>query len=215
MDNIGRQIADFLCISACALIFNSKERSHTMKTPNKLTQLIFPLTVLLAGASVCQADTVYDLVPENVAGVISVTGTITTDGNTGVLSTGDILSWDLSLEGFGDPVETLTSAAGSVFVQGSLLDATATQLSWSFPGGVGAEFSLTPVPDNVITQWHLYTDRIDVDYNGTELVSRPGGSIVFATAAPDGGNTLMLLGAGFGTLAWFARRKGVALSPIA
>lgn len=60
-----------------------------------------------------------------------LTGTITTNGHTGALSTSDILSFDLTINAFGT-VATLTPSNSQVLVQGVDLFATTTTLSFNY-----------------------------------------------------------------------------------
>ncbi len=138
--------------------------------------LIFVLVGATVGAGVCRAGEItYDLIPVDVGGV-TVTGTITTDGMTGVLSLGDIVGWDIDLAHAGDPDETLSSATitGDVTVQGSYLSATASEISWNFAQGVGAQFVIQP-PGPPTTQFNVYTNRFDVDFNGVEYTNYQDG----------------------------------------
>ena len=63
---------------------------------------------------------------------LSLTGSITTDGHIGVLSLGNILSWDLTIGGFGTP-PTLTPSSSDLVLVGSDLIATATALIFMYP----------------------------------------------------------------------------------
>jgi hypothetical protein len=138
--------------------------------------LIFALMGATFGAGVCRAGQItYDLIPVNVQGV-TVTGTITTDGATGVLSVGDILGWDIDLAHAGYADETLSSATetGDVIVQGSYLSATASEIIWNFAQGVGAQFVIQPSGPPT-TQFNVYTNRFDVDFNGVEYANYQDG----------------------------------------
>ncbi len=64
---------------------------------------------------------------------LSVLGTITTDGDTGVLSAADITSWSLTVSGDGTPI-TLNNADSTLTLVGNDLSATATTLSFNFAG---------------------------------------------------------------------------------
>jgi hypothetical protein len=70
------------------------------------------------------------------AGVGSVTGTVTTDGATGILGAGDFLAWNLTLNGNGGVSTTITSAdsGAAAFVQGADTTATASALSFNYSG---------------------------------------------------------------------------------
>jgi hypothetical protein len=95
------------------------------------------------------ASIIYDV--DETAQTLTVVGTITTDGITGVLSTSDILSYNLSITGFGSPfVLASTNPQVTEMVDGNDLTATATALSFNFAdsalGGfvIGIDTSLTP-----------------------------------------------------------------------
>jgi PEP-CTERM motif len=71
------------------------------------------------------------------AGSLSYTGTITTDGNTGILGKADISSWSLTIHGFVTP-EILTPADSVIVINGiSLLSATSTNLAWIHNDNIG------------------------------------------------------------------------------
>ena len=79
-------------------------------------------------------------------GSTSVIGTITTDGENGVLSASDILDWDLSLTAGGNTVELVGPGSGgnSYFVsQGNDFTATTTGLFFNFQDQSTAGFAFT------------------------------------------------------------------------
>ena len=81
-----------------------------------------------------------------VNGSTSVIGTITTDGENGVLSASDILDWDLSLTAGGNTVELVGPGSGgnSYFVsQGNDFTATTTGLFFNFQDQSTAGFAFT------------------------------------------------------------------------
>lgn len=140
---------------------------------------------LVTGGTV-QARVTYDLIPVNVGGV-TVTGTITTDGTIGPLSTANILAWniDLAMSGFPDEILSSTTQTGDVTVQNNsvtVLTATPTELDWNFAGGVGAQFTFQP-PGPPTTQFNVYTDRFDVDFNGVEYANYQNGQQAIAVAS--------------------------------
>jgi hypothetical protein len=55
------------------------------------------LGTMLLGGEAALANIVYNV--DRTVGMGSVTGTITTDGNTGTLGLGDFLAWNLTLNG--------------------------------------------------------------------------------------------------------------------
>jgi hypothetical protein len=56
--------------------------------------------------------------------------------------------------------------------------------------------------------WHLYTDRIDVDFNGIEYASYRNGTEQIAIASVPEPGSLALLSAGVVGLAWQRKRRG-------
>jgi hypothetical protein len=181
-----------------------------MKSSASFCRAIALIFSLLSLSSVCRADVIYTLIPQLVGGV-AVTGTITTNGSFGILSAADIVGYSISMQmpsNPGQPSETLASPTGAGFlVFGNYLTATASAISWNFAQGVGAEASL--YGNSTITQWHLYTNRIDVDFNGIEYASYRNGveQVALANAVPEPGS-LALLGVAFAGLAWQRKRRG-------
>jgi hypothetical protein len=93
------------------------------------------ISALLVGAVVCSAGSItYDV--DQTVGAGSVTGFIETDGTPGVLASGNILDWNLTLnDGTPATFDLLGPLSGSNSVldlQGSDLSATATQLLFNF-----------------------------------------------------------------------------------
>lgn len=165
----------------------------------------------LLGMTPASAGIVYTLTPETV-GPLTVTGTITTDGNTGVLSAADVTAFNITISGNGS---SGTSQGTSPFLVGpggpaTALVATSTTLTFLFStienqlafGGVGGVYELLSGPGFVLE-------------NGSGTFSAPGPgtpSFVLATADPAPGPTY---GAGLpglifafgGLLFWHRRRQ--------
>jgi hypothetical protein len=180
-----------------------------MKQPSSVFRaaaLAFSL-LFVSGAS--HANAVYSLIPQLVGGTVSVTGTITTNGAIGILTSSDIVAYSISLQqpsNPGGPVQTLSSPTGAGFlILGNYLTATASAISWNFAQGVGAEASL--YGSNTITQWHLYTNRIDIDYNGVEYASNRNGVQQVALAVVPEPASLALFGAALAGLAFQRKRR--------
>ena len=145
-----------------------------MTKPNS-TLLALTLAASLAAAGAARAQTAtYDLVAQDVGGVM-VTGTLLTDGAIGVLSASDILGFDVTLS-LGGQTETLQNLQ-DLIVQGAYLTETSSQISWNFAGGTGAQFTIQPQGPG-ITQFNVYTNRFDVDFNGQEYAADQSGDIV-------------------------------------
>ena len=89
------------------------------------------LGTMFCGARSASADIVY-FVDEPI-GVGSVVGTITTDGNTGILSASDFLAWNLVLNGDGASF-TISSSdpTKSIELVGSDAFATLTKITFDF-----------------------------------------------------------------------------------
>jgi PEP-CTERM motif len=93
------------------------------------------LVAILSPAVVRAADITYT-VNQSVGTSGSMTGYITTDGNSGLLATSDILDWNLVVNDGTNPSFDLNGLANSqAQVLGSDLTATATQLLFDFSGG--------------------------------------------------------------------------------
>lgn len=111
---------------------------------------------LFALAVTGKADITYNV--NRTIGAGTVTGTITTDGATGVLATGDIVTWNLTLFD-GTLTFSLTGPAVAnsvVQVAGSDLTATASTLSFNFSGGDGGYLLFQ---DGLFSGQHYYCDQ--------------------------------------------------------
>jgi hypothetical protein len=147
-------------------------------------------------------------------GSIDVVGTITTDGTIGVLSTANIIGWDITLSDEGHPDEHLSSAipSNSVLIEGLYLTTTAKRLYWNFAQGTGADFSITD-PDHSTTQWHIFTNRWSVQFNNIEYANYQTGNQLIGLSAPEPHTwTLMILGM-FGMGAALRARRQTDLAP--
>jgi hypothetical protein len=100
-----------------------------------LLGLVTAAAVLSAGAS--QATITYHV--DQTFGGGSVVGTIQTDGATGILAASDVTGWNLKLNGIG-ATDTLTDADSVVFVAGSDVTATASDLFFNYSGGDNGVF---------------------------------------------------------------------------
>jgi hypothetical protein len=167
----------------------------------------------LFGAQSASADIVY-LVNEAI-GAGSVVGTITTDGNTGVLSASDFLAWNLTLNGTSASF-TITSSDPTAIIElvGSEVFATPTEITFDFSGSdddghllfqdgfhsgmhywcSGATSSTTCFPGKTVAPIMIGDGTsINVPASGVQTMPEP--------------STWILMGLGFGALALAAARK--------
>jgi hypothetical protein len=92
----------------------------------------------LFGVSQAGATTYY---VDDTAGSLTLIGSITTDSHTGILSSSDIQSWDLSITGFGTP-PTMTLGDSILVLNGDDLSATTTTLSFNFADAANGVFAI-------------------------------------------------------------------------
>lgn len=90
------------------------------------------LVCLAAVPSALSASSITYTVDQPI-GLGGITGTIQTDGATGVLSATDITAWDLTLSD-GTNTYVLTASNSGVYIGGSDVTATATDLYFNFSG---------------------------------------------------------------------------------
>jgi len=172
------------------------------------------------GAPSRAANITYNILDS--AGSLTVAGTITTDGAIGALAITDILSWNLSVSGFGTPI----SIGSHVELTAPNLIATATTLSWDF-SGLNGDFVLSSVGNPyaaleyfsagapvgtgglILNAVHSDTDQL---IQGTD--DAPGLHVFGDIAAVPGPNVGAgfpgLLFAGAGLLGWLHRRRNAA-----
>ena len=82
---------------------------------------------MVIATSAPASATTYNI--SDTTGAFTVVGSIVTDSATGVLSSGDILSWDLTLGPFG---ASLNPANSALLLVGNDLTATSTALKFNF-----------------------------------------------------------------------------------
>jgi hypothetical protein len=129
----------------------------------------------LLGAGSAWANIVYTV--DQAIGAGSVTGTITTDGATGILSASDILAWSLTLEGVGASYDLAsTDANANKYVIGNDLTATPTAIYFNFSGTTGDQFLLQDGPEVGNTYWcnsagtsSCFPGKSDVPVRGPEF----------------------------------------------
>jgi hypothetical protein len=82
------------------------------------------------------------------ASSLTVSGTITTDGELGVLTSADIVAWNLALDGFGSP-KLFTEANSRLNFSGPNLLATSTELLFDYSLSGFTYVSFVSVPSNL------------------------------------------------------------------
>jgi len=163
------------------------------------------------------ADITYHV---NVAYNPDITGTITTDGMIGTISTGDLKTWSLTLND-GSNTFTLNEANSGGYVQGTDLSATASQLLFNFDGtggylffqhpAIGANGPYACFINNATGCFHnssfVFDPTENSDGPSNPYLSMSGTQVIAST--PDGGTTLALLGLAVAGLAGLSRKLSV------
>jgi hypothetical protein len=93
------------------------------------------IPAILSPAVLMASDITYSV--SQTVGAGSVTGSITTDGNAGLLGSADIVNWNLVVNDGTNPSFDLLSSNSQEEVYGSDVTATATQLLFNYSGGDG------------------------------------------------------------------------------
>ena len=144
---------------------------------------------------------------------LSVLGTITTDGDTGVLSAADITSWSLTVSGDGTPI-TLNNADFTLTLLGNDLSATATTLSFNFGGpGTLSFYSPACYPcANVTYITGFFELGASQSQDNVSFWPVPeSGNLVIGTTPLPAALPLFASGLGaMGLLGWRRRRKNTA-----
>lgn len=154
-------------------------------------------------------------------GAGSVTGTITTDGATGVLSNSDFLSWDLLLKGAGGVFYHLTS--GSVYDQGGSASADAHHIYFNYSGPSNDFLVFQQVLFSGFNYWcnattlgSCYQGASVVPYvyydSSTQIEPRSGNQIIATAGVPEPAAWgLMLVGLGLAGAAIRRRQAAPAM----
>jgi hypothetical protein len=200
----------------------------------KLNQTFLAVTIggILAMAGGAQANNIYD-VNESI-GAGGVVGTITTDGNVGVLGASDILNWNLTLTGNGGATFNLVGGSSGVEV-GNISDpfnpnagtpdltADANHIYFNFSATDGGYLGFQTLPlYGGQNYWSCgaFNNNFDVVqgfgvvpvlFSDPSSIYQPelGNQIIASVetvSAPDLAGTMPLLGLGLGALAAFGRR---------
>jgi hypothetical protein len=183
-------------------------------------------TALLGVSPAWATSYTYSLADD--AGSLSVTGTITTDKDSGVLALSDILSWDLTISGPAGPSFTLTpSNSVTPILTGQDLTASATALNYDFSdsdsstaGRFVFQDNGSSAPAGGLIAWCGVGTGCDITFNVN--LYYPNGTSTFDGVSPSGDPeiatiqsvsqtplpaALPLFGAGLGLMGLFGRRR--------
>jgi hypothetical protein len=190
----------------------------------------FGLTVLFVGAGLALPGhaTVFSI--DRTIGSGTVIGTITTDGTLGVLDAANITTWDLALNaGFSSftLLGPLSGANSELFVTGSGLSATATELVFDFSGDgaalfqfpflgsnenwyclEGPSYACTPFHDNGIGTESVQVDGYGNGNNTFGVAHYDASEVIGAAGVAPELPTWALIVAGFAGVGLVARARG-------
>jgi hypothetical protein len=102
-------------------------------------------------------------------------GTIQTDGTLGTLAKGNIVSWNLQVNGAGASTTLVSDGTSTVLLEGIDLTATPTELLFNFSGTDGGYFAFQANNPGV------FSGNKYVCFNSTSNVCKPGASAVPAS----------------------------------
>lgn len=186
--------------------------AHVMKL---ILRVAFGAAFSTIAAASASANIVYTV--DQTIGAGSVTGTITTDGASGVLSASDIVAWDLMLNGVGASYNLAsTDANANKYVVGNDLTASSTDIYFNFSGTSGDQFLLQDGPEVGNTYWcnsvgysSCVPGKSDVPVYYSDASSQfdqtASGNQIIASVVPEPAAWAMLL-AGFAALGFIGLR---------
>jgi hypothetical protein len=179
--------------------------------------ILFAVVALASPTVVSANDITYNV--NQTEGVFGVTGTVTTDGTIGTLSTSDIAAWDLTLSSPGYwPAISLDTANSTATVVGGALSASASQLAFDFTfGGSNSYLSFSDPTD--VSWWDTVSQPPYAGYMGIaelyalddEQYSYISGTQVIADGgipvAEPGTTSLLLVGVGMLGIMMVTRKR--------
>jgi hypothetical protein len=125
----------------------------------KISWIISLVFAVLIMPTVLRADGIVYTVNQT-EGAFTVTGTITTDGAIGVLSSADIVGWNLMLNSI-----TLNTGNSTMLLVGDALSATTGQLTFDFTAGGSSNSYLNFHDPSYVSWW--YRNRHTWDTRGS------------------------------------------------
>jgi hypothetical protein len=153
-------------------------------------------------------------------GAFTVTGTITTDGAIGTLTSADIVAWNLTLDSI-----SLNTGNSTMLLVGDALTASASQLTFDFTAGGSSNSYLNFHDPSYVSWWDTVSQPPYLGYQGiAELTGLGGenysyisGSQVIADSGtpvntPEPGTSSLIL-VGAGLLGLMVMRKGFSVRP--
>lgn len=180
---------------------------------------LIAISILALAPVLAHADSFTYTLNDNFAS-FSVTGTITTDSNSGSLATGDITAYNIFLND-GSNSLNLTQSNSQDVVAGNALTATASGLFFNFGSYFGSLFAIQSPFLGAGTNYLCYQgqaggcdnyrgahESIDIGWDGPQTQQLCGNQqIASATAVTPEPESLVLFGTGILGLAGVARRK--------